>query len=856
MPYLLRNYKAYGWTVFVPFAIALFGYISFTHANNHVAWDLLLYMTYALNIFNGHGYIDMDGSLVFFRGPVFPAMIAMSYKLFGISAMSALGVVKLFSLLNPLAIYFLGRTFFSNRVGFAASLCLLASYGISFWSFQFIDPIWPFFILLHILFLYLGFEQEKKYFFVVAGIFLAAAFLTKEVSILFFPLGLFIFLWVKDYYKRNNFIGVAAELGTTFLILLPWILYLYRHDALSSFLGTGGPEVLKNMSVNTQGLDVGRISVFFTNVFSAMKGYCAAFFYFYAGKTNTVTAYFIIAPLFLAGWCCVLFKSFRGHKGCKILCLNLLLFSPIIFFIGKNHWRFGQVLFVMLISYLALVYSIVCAVDWISSRLNISDPIAQWGFICCITVLLAVQIFGHAKDDRGYMDFFRKTTIYCWLTGGNKEHVVTGLSNIYLGNIIKKLKEVSSDNVPLLTDSFLAARKIFILQEGRRKVFAAPMLWCRGNKVIRGYLPENKTETAFYVHSNNLPLEPQYRLYFLFESQLVGLLKNQHIKYVVLSSLFSPLDEYFSLSSNYEKIPLSGLPTEVNKSYSLYRVKEKIAYENNLPFLYSNQVVLTLHKLKEKDPQKYKFIVKTFLYGVASLTEDDINSLSDSILKIPLYHQELGKKYLEEGNVEMAIASYKEAIRLDPENGRTLKTLIELYHEKGIRGAEIAMYTKLNQLYPENSRNHHALGTLYKEAGKTVEAIREYEQAVELRPDSWYYRQSLAELYAQTHQLNKAIIQYVKLIELRPGFGMYARILGDLYRQIGQYEDSLAMYKSALSLQPDMAYYHSLVSMAYLTCGQPEKALRYAREAVRLNPAKSAYKNLLLELNKKIDIGR
>ncbi|HFD32291.1 MAG TPA: tetratricopeptide repeat protein [Gammaproteobacteria bacterium] len=856
MSSLLRENKEYRWTVFVPLGLVLWGYISFTHTNNHIAWDLLLYMTYALNIFNGHGYVDMDGSLVFFRGPVFPAMIAVGYKLFGISAMSALGVVKLFSLLNPLAIYFLGRKIFSNRVAFAASLCLLTSYGISFWSFQFIDPIWPFFILLHILFLYLGFEQEKKYFFVIAGVFLAAAFLTKEVSILFFPLGLFIFIWIKEYHKRNNFIGVATAGCTTFLILLPWILYLYQHDALSSFLGTGGPEVLENMSVPAQGVDGVSIPVFFSSVFSAIKGYCAAFFYFYAGETNTVTAYFIIAPLFLAGWCCVFLKAFRGHKGCKILCLNLLLFSPIIFFIGKNHWRFGQVLFVMLISYLALAYSITCAVDWISSRFRMSAPTAQWGFICCVTVLLAMQIFGHARDDRGYTDFFRKTTLYSWLTGGNAEHVVTGLSNSYLANIVNRLEEVSSGDEPLLADSFLAARKIFILLEGKRRVFAAPMLWCRGNKVIRGHPPANSTEAAFYVHSNNLPLEPQYRLYLLFESQLIDLLKKQHIQYVVLSSLFRPLDEYFSLSPNYEEILHSGPPTEVDKSYSLYRVKGKIAYEGNLPLLYSDQVVLTLHKLKEKDPPKYKSIVKTFLYGIASLTENDVQALSDSILKIPLYHEELAKEYLEEGNVEMAITSYEEAIRLDPENGRTLKTLIELYHEKGMRDAEITMYAELNKLDPENAKNHHALGALYKKAGRPVAAIREYEQAVELRPDSWYYRQFLAELYVQTHQIDKAIAQYAKLVELRPGFGMYPRLLGDLYCQVGKYEDALVMYQAALSLEPEKAYYHSLVSKVYMDMGEPEKALKYAEEAVRLNPAKPAYKNLLLQLNKKIKMGR
>ena len=103
----------------VPIVIICLGYISFTHVQNEIAWDMSLYMTYALNIFNGNGYVDMDGSPVFFRGPVFPFLIAASYRLFGVNALSALGVVKLFCVLNPVFLYYFGKR---NAVGCDASV--------------------------------------------------------------------------------------------------------------------------------------------------------------------------------------------------------------------------------------------------------------------------------------------------------------------------------------------------------------------------------------------------------------------------------------------------------------------------------------------------------------------------------------------------------------------------------------------------------------------------------------------------------------------------------------------------------------------------------------------------------------
>lgn len=823
MAIILSKFNSHRRTFFTPIVLIILGYISFTHVRNEVPWDLLLYMTYALNIFNGQGYADMDGSLVFFRGPVFPAMIAVSYKLFGISALSALGVVKLFSVLNPVLIYYLGRKFFSVRIGLAASLCLLTSYSISFWSFQFIDPIWPFFVFLYTLFLYLGFEQEKKAFFVLAGVSLAFAFLTKEVAILFFPLGMLIFLWIKEYQKKNNLLGVAASLITTLIVLLPWILYLHHHDALPFLLGAGGPVVLENISITSHGGDGGESFGFFLSLFSTVKAYCTAFIYFYAGQTNTVTVNFTIAPLFLAAWLYVLAKACQGNKGCKILTLILFLFLPIILFIGKNHWRFGQVLFIMLISYIALLYSMSCLVDWICRALNVSTPVAQVLFISFVFVLIVVQVFVHSGKDFGYAKFFQKTTSYHLFRGESRKQVVIGsFSTPYLEKTVEKLTQISKSNEVLLTDSFLAARKIFFQLEGKRNVFAAPMLWCRNNKVILGHPPENKTEVAQYIHSNNLPLEPQYRLYLLFESQLIDLLRNKSIKYVIMSPLFRPLEEYFLMSDNYEKIISSGPAGEYDKTYHLYRVKKDIVEEKNLPFLYSDQVVLTLNKLKKNDPQRFKNISDTFLYGVADLSEEDVDSMLYSIEELPIYHKELGDQYLEADNIEMAITAYKEAVRLAPENKRFLQILADLYREEGMRGEAIIFYENLNRIYPGISKNYCFLGELYKSEGRVAEAIKEYEQAVSLLPEYWYDRHLLGELYLQSGLVDEAIDQYSKLVELRPGFGMYSRILGDLHKGKGMKAEALSHYKQALRGGLDKTYYQQLIDALERTPVPPD----------------------------------
>jgi len=186
--------------------ILVLGLITFSAHTIFVPSDLEVYSCTALNIHLGKGYVDIDGSPVFFRAPLFPVMIAMSYRLFGISYESAFWVIKVFCILNPMIVYAIGQKFFGKKVGFGAALLVLTSYTISFFSFRHLDAIWPFFILLSTFFVYLGFEKNKSGFFALAGMSHALAYLVKEVAILFFPLPLLMFFFISDYRKKFYYV--------------------------------------------------------------------------------------------------------------------------------------------------------------------------------------------------------------------------------------------------------------------------------------------------------------------------------------------------------------------------------------------------------------------------------------------------------------------------------------------------------------------------------------------------------------------------------------------------------------------------------------------------------------------------
>jgi len=92
----ITHYAQYAWDAFQPTILLLLGFITFYTCDISIADDMGWYMNSGLNIFLGKGYTDIDGSLIFNRGPVFPFMIAASYWLLGVSPWSAFWVVRIF----------------------------------------------------------------------------------------------------------------------------------------------------------------------------------------------------------------------------------------------------------------------------------------------------------------------------------------------------------------------------------------------------------------------------------------------------------------------------------------------------------------------------------------------------------------------------------------------------------------------------------------------------------------------------------------------------------------------------------------------------------------------------------------
>jgi tetratricopeptide (TPR) repeat protein len=129
-------------------------------------------------------------------------------------------------------------------------------------------------------------------------------------------------------------------------------------------------------------------------------------------------------------------------------------------------------------------------------------------------------------------------------------------------------------------------------------------------------------------------------------------------------------------------------------------------------------------------------------------------------------HKNLGLAYAELGYTELAIAAYREAIRVDPQAAESHYHLGNLLRSSDSEGA-VAEYRAALRGRPEFLEAHANLGNLLQ-AKSPIEAERHYRAGLEIDPTCVMLHRNLASLLARQKRFAEAITQYETVLRLRP----------------------------------------------------------------------------------------
>ncbi|MDY6993502.1 MAG: glycosyltransferase family 39 protein, partial [Pseudomonadota bacterium] len=654
----------------------------------------------------GRGLIGFDGQPIDTR-PLFPVLIAAAYKSFGISTASTFLTARIFFVGNVLLIYFVGQKFFNAWVGLVSSLLVLTSVSLNVWStYIHLDHIMPFFMILAMLLTFIAHERRDYIWFGLVGATLALGYLLKEMTVLFFPLPILSFLWLKQYRRRQNLIGLGIFLIVLILMTLPWIGYVYYNSSMLGRAAGGGGIGLISNHLNEGMVNISSPLAIAHQILNAFLNYYRQFL-----QSN-----FILAPLFILAWVSAIVRAVWYHeKGSVFLTLALLLFSPMILFQGLAGFRDRLSMLLFLLSFIALgrFLIIIGQHGELLLQTYISDRPSSRALWRGLSVfLVAAPIFIQLKWEdvpAGTMEQFlndfntvqfvvHENTDWKFVQEAS-EHNARLAGEWFVNHASPEARILAGDQ--LLTSTYFYAQGNFLFfnlpfDDVDSLLNQSDVAW-RGQKPLFLWLQKPP-----WILPLETPQLKQFRLYTLLENRFLEELTKRSVNYVMTDGRSNFLTLYLLDSPNFHKVAEFGHGTvNIFEVVSVAPSRFETHSDDQIPSF--------LNALSEQNPDRYRKITVSFFVTGLDWTPDQLQNLLSgnfSLLNLKRLveledYVALRSSYGPEG-IPQAIAQHEEDARVQPKNPWPYVTLGALYEANGSLERSVEAYQYALSRDPNN----------------------------------------------------------------------------------------------------------------------------------------------------------
>ncbi|MEH2142578.1 CHAT domain-containing protein [Nostoc sp.] len=183
-----------------------------------------------------------------------------------------------------------------------------------------------------------------------------------------------------------------------------------------------------------------------------------------------------------------------------------------------------------------------------------------------------------------------------------------------------------------------------------------------------------------------------------------------------------------------------------------------------------------------------------------------------------------------------AIASYEKATQLKPDYYKAWYNRGGTLGELGYFQEAIASFDKAIEIKPDYQEAWSSKGLALLKLGWLPEAISSYDQALHLEPEdqeNWYHR-GIA--LAVSEQFAEAIISYDKALEIDPDYHEVWIDRGVVLFNLGRWSEAIASWDKALSVQADfyLAWYNRGIALDNL--GRRIEAIASYQQAIAIKP--------------------
>jgi tetratricopeptide (TPR) repeat protein len=199
---------------------------------------------------------------------------------------------------------------------------------------------------------------------------------------------------------------------------------------------------------------------------------------------------------------------------------------------------------------------------------------------------------------------------------------------------------------------------------------------------------------------------------------------------------------------------------------------------------------------------------------------------------------ERGLAALQEGELDQAMRDFIAAQELMPDSIAPLVAIGDIYHAQGQPEIAIEKYREALVLDPSQHKVHFMIGFVSKMAlGDLATALAELTKAVELDSTFAMYHYQLGDVLHGLERYDGALDRFERAIAINPDHGGAHYSIGEIYdRHKDMPDEAFSWYEKSVALNPTMPQLRQLVGDAYGRHDRYDDALRHLREYLKLAP--------------------
>jgi tetratricopeptide (TPR) repeat protein len=195
----------------------------------------------------------------------------------------------------------------------------------------------------------------------------------------------------------------------------------------------------------------------------------------------------------------------------------------------------------------------------------------------------------------------------------------------------------------------------------------------------------------------------------------------------------------------------------------------------------------------------------------------------------------LGIGFAGKGNAEAALREFKEALRFESTDIRTLYNIGNMLVLLGRTDEAIEYYNRVLEGKPGDADTCIALASARIIKGETGLALDSYREGLKYHPENTVLRGELALALLQLNRVDEGITQLEQLVKIKADSTTYCN-LGIAWAQKGQFGRAMECYAKSIQLKPDNVKAHYNLGNAYFAQNMPSKAIAEYRAAIRAMP--------------------